>query len=158
MSGCCGGDAAATSIMAAKEALGMIPKQQNLSGDESVETVRMEFIGENIGALTFTNPGNGHAYRGGRLPDNRYIDAAKEDVPYLLGTGRWPAITMPNIPVGRDAPAAIPESRPQEALVRAVGDPHAVVDLITRFETAQDADGFFCAGFLDQDRLPVGLN
>lgn len=120
MSGCCGGDAASNSIMAAKEALGMIPKQQNLVGTESVDTIRMEFIGENIGALTFTNPANGHAYRGGRLPDNRYIDADKEDVAYLLGTGRWRSVSMPSIPVARESAPPIPQSRPSDEMVAAM--------------------------------------
>lgn len=120
MSGCCGGDAASNSIMAAKEALGMIPKQQSFTGGESVETVRMEYIGDNIGALTFTNPSNGHAYRGGRLPDNRYVDADKVDVAFLLGTGRWRAVSMPGIPVAREATTPIPQSRPSSELIGAL--------------------------------------
>jgi len=74
MGSCCGGNI----VSLAKDGVGT-------RGDG--EVVRMEYTGENQGAISFNV--QGRVYRGGANALNRYIDALKEHVAYLESTGKW---------------------------------------------------------------------
>lgn len=89
--GCCGSDP--TVEVAAAAALN---DMLNFATNGVVEhatlipegtTVRMEFIGEQMGAMTFYGRGTGQQYRAGREPTSRYHDVAIPDVEHFVGLG-----------------------------------------------------------------------
>ncbi len=93
MGSCCGGSSAAEILLQAKRYLQGGDEKMDTKQDENLPFVRMEFIGESVGARTFTV--NGRSYRGGRNPLNRYIDARLEDVEKLLSMGLWGRVPQP---------------------------------------------------------------
>jgi glycosyltransferase involved in cell wall biosynthesis len=92
MASCCGGNADA--FLRAKR---MISPDYDAKDNEMPRTVvdnvvRMEFIGDTIGAITFRGK-EGRAYRGGRNPLNRFCDVHPDDVEHLTVTGRWAVVS-----------------------------------------------------------------
>lgn len=88
MASCCGGQA--TNILVAKRQMGMVPTSEPVEG---AKMERMEYTGENIGAISFTV--NGHIYRGGNNVSNKYANVDPLDVEALERTGRWKRIVVP---------------------------------------------------------------
>jgi glycosyltransferase involved in cell wall biosynthesis len=88
MPGCCGGNGDA--ILAVKRALGEGEQVQSLTmaADLPDGDARMEFIGEQMGAVTFFGS-EGRQYRGGNNPHDRYANVHRNDVERLVNTGRW---------------------------------------------------------------------
>lgn len=118
---CCGGNGDA--IMAAKLAFqqapeagrlsvrrtavgrGSTPRLENPSGVE----VRMKFIGQRQGAVTFAGaPGSGRTYRGGNNTVDRYKNVHPDDVAALERTGFWQQVGVPAAELA--APAAEPRA------------------------------------------------
>ena len=95
MGGCCPG-AGGTVIMQAKKELDGVGGNgnMNIQIDPGVETVRMEYIGPRVGAVTFH--GKRRKYRFGNNAIDRYDDVNPEDVEMFLGQ---PGFEI----VGRDA-------------------------------------------------------
>jgi GT2 family glycosyltransferase len=79
---CCGGDSGAA-ILAAKQALAGM-----LSEPVEVGKVRMEYIGDNVGAISFFGS-QGAEYRGGNNDFERFADVFAADVDRLVSTGKW---------------------------------------------------------------------
>ena len=85
--GCCGGgnvDAAAAALndmvaFATNDAAPVVLGEGT--------TVRMEYIGEEIGARTFYGKGTQRQYRAGREPLSRYHDVAIPDVEHFVNLG-----------------------------------------------------------------------
>ena len=98
MAGCCGGSAG-ESILAAKRAIGELPRETVLSPDLPNE-VRLEFTGPFLGPVGYQV--NGRTYYGAKDDFHRFINAPREDVPKLVATGKWRVIQPP------------PDSRVQE--------------------------------------------
>lgn len=94
MGSCCGGNGAAT--MAAKGAFSGGMNMDGIQlGEPAPGVVRMQFIGEAQGAVSYGGPGitpSGSAYRGANNPFERYIDAQSEDVQWLVGTGKFAVV------------------------------------------------------------------
>lgn len=111
MGNCCpgGGDA----IMAAKRALegpsGALvgnadaPKPVPTS-DLRPKVQRMEFVGPQVGAITFFGA-NGRQYRGGNNPLERFCDMFAEDVDRLVATGLWQVV---DLPLPKPEPVVVP--------------------------------------------------
>jgi hypothetical protein len=119
MSPCCGGSGAADILLKAKGALGMNALPDSNPTSQAPETVRLEYIGMNAGAISFVV--NGASYRGGRNPLHRYIDARPGDVEALVLTGRWGRVIRAEAapvapPPPAPAPAPEPEPGPADAL------------------------------------------
>lgn len=106
MSNCCGGNADA--LLEAKATLERIDKLSGMSqmtrelnivsgtlnNTTQLEMVRMEFIGERIGGVTY--PGNnGRQYRGGNNAAEKYVDAHPDDVARLESMGVWRIVPKP---------------------------------------------------------------
>jgi glycosyltransferase involved in cell wall biosynthesis len=94
MAACCGGGDSVGAILAAKAALFPVPPAapELPAGIKTEEVVRMEFIGEERGAMTFGGPGttpSGKRYRGGANPFNKFIDADPRDVAWLEHSGKF---------------------------------------------------------------------
>lgn len=89
MAGCCGGDAG-NAVLAAKQALsGSAPPSPQAESLPAGQTrVRMEFIGGETGAVSFSGLNN-RKYRGANSALHKYIDAHPEDVERLEMTGKW---------------------------------------------------------------------
>lgn len=104
MAGCCGGNV----INLSRE-----PTRLDLNSND---VVRMEYIGDNMGAITFNV--KGRMYRGGRSPLSRYIDAYKEDVSFLESTGKWRLIASVPVPENEvvDSDESISDE-PQEVII-----------------------------------------
>lgn len=109
MTNCCGGDASA--ILAAKAAIAAthpnyfeLPPEQSAPAQSAPTSVRLEFIGEQIGAQTY-HGFNGRTYRGGNNHLERFIDAHPDDVNRLCGFGVWQIVTQPPAPVIMQAEA-----------------------------------------------------
>ena len=121
MARCCGGNGAA--ILAAKRAAmraagESAPVQRITGGNNSMDTIRMEYIGENRGAISFRV--NGRNYRGGNNPINRFANAHPDDVEDLILLGRWRRVDMVSAPVAPAAPKPKPAPvDPAEALLKA---------------------------------------
>jgi glycosyltransferase involved in cell wall biosynthesis len=114
MAGCCGGDSA---VIAAKRILSAQSRAEPQAASVSVAadsgstplTYRMEYIGANIGEISFH--ANGRIYRGGNNPLHKYKDVPAEDAKVLEATGRWRRIALPQAPV---MPAPVEPQRPPE--------------------------------------------
>lgn len=105
MAGCCGGNGDA--LLAAKAALaGMI------SNPVEAGKVRLEYIGDNVGAITFFGKGTGRQYQGGRNEIEGFVDADESDIDFLLATGKWAraknVIQLAPPPEEKPAPRAEP--------------------------------------------------
>ena len=91
MGTCCGGTAAAS--LAAQNALfNLIPELNTQLPDELLaaapapvqpELVRLEFVGDQMGATTWICP-SGRQYRAGREQGARFLDVPPEDATHLL--------------------------------------------------------------------------
>jgi len=86
MKPCCPGGGGNT-LMAAKRALQGLPPDDYIPPPEDAKMARLEYIGDNIGAISFTV--SGRTYRGGNNATNKFIDVRPEDVGHLVNTGRW---------------------------------------------------------------------
>lgn len=84
MAGCCGGNGQA--ILAARQALEGVPSVEAAITATAEGVVRMEFIGDQTGAVTW-HGGQGRQYRAGNNPTERYINADPADVERLLSIG-----------------------------------------------------------------------
>lgn len=129
MSGCCGGNGGA--ILAAKQALGDMGgggarSLAQVSGEpigQGAATVRMRYVGENVGAISFVGTNRSRRYRGGNNPSDRYADVHKDDVEHLVLSGRWvvdvptvptpaapePTVVAPTVPIARNGHSAQPD-------------------------------------------------
>lgn len=94
MPGCCGGNggallaakraiAEANGEIATNEAITMIPPTM------PEPRIRMEFTGDQRGAIAYIAQKSREVYRGGNNPNDKYINALPEDVPYLESLGVW---------------------------------------------------------------------
>lgn len=102
MPGCCGNNG--DSILAAKRALGLLPRETLKVADLPNE-VRLEFTGPFLGPVGYT--ANGRTYYGARDDIHRFINVPREDVEKLVATGKW--IIVPPPPEAR---AAVLEPEP----------------------------------------------
>lgn len=108
MSSCCGGNADA--LLAAKAAIGALPAdspwfQNNQPVDAAPTVVRMEFVGDRTGAVTYFGKNGRNQYRAGNNAYDRYVDVQPEDVGHLEGLGLFRVVTRP--PEPSPAPAEI---------------------------------------------------
>ena len=124
MPGCCGGNGDA--LLQAKaliESLHMGGGPGGLDGQTDMEAptqvlptvVRMEFVGPQVGAVTFF--GQRQQYQGGRDPLHRYSDVQPEDVARLESTGSWRVVTRASDPSPAPANPLLFHDREPEALV-----------------------------------------
>lgn len=109
---CCGGAGAAltnktNTVLAAQ----LRPVTVVDTPDAPVEDgkVRMEFIGQRQGAITYKGEDLRRQYRGGNNSQNRFIDAHPDDVAKLLRSGDWKLLKRAAKP---EAKAAQPEAEP----------------------------------------------
>ena len=104
MGGCCGGNGDA--ILAAKRALeGAPPPEMEqtrslvdgepLGGVQRPQTVRLEFVGDQVGAMGYRSQDGRREYRGGNNPHDKYINALPEDVEWLESFGVWRRVQRP---------------------------------------------------------------
>lgn len=119
MGGCgsCGGGGAA--ILAARQYLDGAPvvTEAITPGDEG--KVRMEFIGDEWGEMTWYG-NNGRTYRAGREPLARYINAFPEDVEKLVATGKFRVVPGQQLrPPPPAAHAAPPPAGPEPPTLEA---------------------------------------
>lgn len=88
MASCCGGvDKALEQLRRYNEDTATIATAPPKDGK-----VRMRFVGEERGSVTYGGPGitkSGKRYVGGNNVFDRYVDAEPEDVVWLEGTGKW---------------------------------------------------------------------
>lgn len=121
MGSCCGGNGDA--ILAARFAIGGGQTFDAPTPDTLPGVVRMEFIGPQVGAITFFGANGRHQYRGGNNNMDRYVDVQPEDVRHLEGSGHWRVVTRAPEP---SVPPAMPLmfEQPEPELV-AVGEPAA---------------------------------
>lgn len=110
MPGCCGGNGDA--LLQARSLIQSLQEQDGRSrgsllpdGSDMTEVtqvlpsvVRMEFVGPQVGAVTFFGRQQGAQYRGGRDPLFRYCDVQPDDVAHLEATGSWRVVTRPPDP------------------------------------------------------------
>lgn len=112
MSGCCGGSTAKKVTIIAGNAL---ENTGALITNPDTGAVRMEFIGENSGAITFPGKrGSGRIYRGGNNITNKYADVHPEDVDVLEETGRWRRVRLPPKPPEPPFEESAPEQKDGE--------------------------------------------
>lgn len=92
MPGCCGGNG--DTILQVKRALEPMTEQQvDIVPVNGV--VRLEYIGGNVGSITFFGQKSRREYRGGNNPHDKYVDADPRDVEHLVNSGRWKIIALP---------------------------------------------------------------
>ena len=90
---CCGGQGKA--IGAAQDAgqSPSVPFDFGVMGNaETAPVVRMAYVGDQRGSVTYGGPGatpSGQRYRGGQNPLDRFINADPRDVAWLEGLGIW---------------------------------------------------------------------
>ena len=87
--GCCGGGNADVAAAALND---MIAFATNGAIEHATlipegTTIRMEFIGDQQGAMTFYGRGTGQVYRAGREPQSRYHDVQIPDVEHFVNLG-----------------------------------------------------------------------
>jgi glycosyltransferase involved in cell wall biosynthesis len=106
MGSCCGGNSDA--VMAAKRIVLGLQEMQAPNGAHAPEPtpttrqdtgltppfVRMKFIGEQIGAITFFGKSGTH-YRGGNNTLEKYADVLAGDVDKMANTGMWEVVPAP---------------------------------------------------------------
>lgn len=111
MAGCCGNGA--DSLLEAKRALGLIPREEPVNLAELPNEVRMEFIGPYLGPVGFQV--NGRTYYGARDDLHRFINAPKEDVEKLVATGKWKIMAVPKVEQVRIPAPDVPVAEPVTA-------------------------------------------
>lgn len=122
--GCCGGSAPV--VQAANEALNdMLNFATGGAAGVPVTqggAVRMEFIGDQLGARTFYGKGSGVQYRAGREPGSRFHDVDVRDVEYFLALGLF-AIVQPEPLLASAVVEAVPviPGEPRELVARPKG-------------------------------------
>ena len=126
MSTCCGGSADA--LLAAKRALalanGETPGPAAELADSGITepaVVRMEFTGNQRGAVSYLGRPSGRAYLGGNNPFDKFIDADPRDVAHLESLGVWRVVpgqrpAAPPPPPAPIAPAPTVEARPERPI------------------------------------------
>lgn len=122
MPGCCGGNSDA--ILQAKLALSggpaapaaaAPPTEQDQRGVETPATVRMEFIGPQVGAIDWSSADGKRRYRGGNNPHDRFVNALPQDIDHLESMGVWrrvqrvaaPGVSVVEAPT-QPAPTVLP--------------------------------------------------
>lgn len=93
MGSCCGGNG--DTLLKAKAILDQMPAEAR--GVDTVkavdsQTVRMEFVGPQVGAITFF--GKAREYRGGNNPIERFADVDPQDAARMEGTGQWRRVVV----------------------------------------------------------------
>lgn len=130
---CCGGNkiASLAASLAAdgvppERALGLSIRRTTVGRGSSpvvegvTNVVRMEFIGQRTGAVTYNGqPGSGRQYRGGNNPVNRFANVHPDDVEILERSSQWRRVAPPLV-----EPVTLPESKPEPA-AKAVSGPAA---------------------------------
>jgi hypothetical protein len=114
--GCCNGNTAALNAArtALDDMLGPLAEELAFAPPPlEAGVVRMEFVGDSLGAQVWFSKDRQRRYEGGRDPRVRFIDAAPEDVEYLVSLGVWRVVQLPN------------EPEPELALVEAAPEPRA---------------------------------
>ena len=108
MGGCCPG-AGGTIIMQAKQELDGVGGNGNMDIqiDPGVETVRMEYFGPRVGAVTFH--GKRRIYRFGNNAVDRYNDVNPEDVEMFLGQPGFEVVGRDTHKIQVPADGYIPE-------------------------------------------------
>lgn len=106
-----------------------------------VQLIRLEYVGNNVGAVTYQRKdgqGSGRAYRGGNNAVDRYINAHPHDVDWLIGTGRWRAVARVAPLAGTQQPVMPEQESAQpskaEAAIAAV---EAVREQVNKLHTKQ---------------------
>lgn len=106
MTSCCGGNG--DSLLKAKMILDRMPAEaravDTIKAVDS-QTVRMEFVGPQIGAITFF--GKTREYRGGNNPIERFADVDPQDAMRMEGTGQWRRVVV--------VPATVPADDERKA-------------------------------------------
>lgn len=143
MADCCpgGGEAILAAKRAIRESLAAaegrpVPAEPQTTGLGPVR-VRLEFIGDTVGARSFHGL-SGEIYRAGNNPRDRYIDAQASDVDRLVGFGLFRVVRLPEPP-----PEVFIDPDPMPALDRTAVEPEPelppVVDGL--FESAFGGNG-----------------
>lgn len=91
--------------------------------------VRMEFIGQRQGAITYKGEDLRRMYRGGNSNGNRFIDAHPDDVMKLLRSGDWQLPKRPEKPVPVVVPVEQEEAPAPAPLEVALAVPEAVTSV-----------------------------
>ncbi len=105
--GCCGGGG--QMIMQAKREINELggSNNMNIQIDPGVETVRMEYFGPRVGAVTFH--GKRRKYRFGNNAVDRYDDVNPEDVEMFLGQPHFEIVSRDAHKIQVTADGYIPE-------------------------------------------------
>lgn len=116
MGKCCGGNGDA--IIQARQYLEGAPVVAEAITPGEDGKVRMEFIGDQQGAVTWV--ANRNQYRAGREPASRYINAEPQDVKHLESLGVFRVVPgqqlrPPPVAVATPAPVSIPEPPTMDA-------------------------------------------
>ncbi len=119
MGSCCGGSSAIP-ILQAKHAIAGEMMIEETIIDSGGSMVRMEYIGENTGAIWF-NVDN-RRYRGGNNAVNKFADVDPADVEYLIGTGRWKIIAQLKAEVKKEPVV------PQKTEVETVAEARQIIE------------------------------
>lgn len=93
MAGCCGGNGDALARI--KQQMEGAPIVSDVITADTEGVARMEFIGANIGAVTFHSKGGGRQYRGGNNQHDKYHNVDPQDVEHLVSTGQWRLVHQP---------------------------------------------------------------
>ena len=106
MGSCCGGNG--DTLLKAKAILDQMPAEtravDTIIAVDS-QTVRMEFVGPQVGAITFF--GKAREYRGGNNPIERFADIDPQDAVRMEGTGQWRRVVV--------VPATVPVDDERQA-------------------------------------------
>ena len=107
MGSCCGGNG--DTLLKAKAILDQMPAEaravDTIKAVDS-QTVRMEFVGPQVGAITFF--GKAREYRGGNNPTERFADIDPQDAARMEGSGQWRRVVVvpATVPVDSERQAA----------------------------------------------------
>ena len=120
---CCSGSG--DTIMAAKNALAGM-----LAAPLPPGQVRMEYIGANVGAISFFGK-HGAEYRGGQNDLERFVDVHEDDVEKLVNSGYWQISLMvqqapQTINSVTPAPEPVAKTRTPEPELAAVSVPDVI--------------------------------
>lgn len=115
MSPCCG--SAGDTILDAKRALGLLPREQAANTPDLPNEVRLEFVGPQMGPVAYQV--NGRVYYGAKDGLHSFINVPREDVEKLVATRKWVVIRPPDGAVTRPEPEPVqPEPAPQPPIIR----------------------------------------
>lgn len=111
MSTCCGGDAGAAVLMA-KRMIGEALPAANADPSVNAVTVRMEFIGAELGPVWYQGKdGSNRRYQGASVPEYRFADVNPEDVSKLESLGKWRRVSpMPEMVINQPVPTGLSEA------------------------------------------------